>query len=85
MVQNHVRAPFTSDKIQKESALRWLVDTVDENIRSLNDLNEPTVNWDTPLICLIAIKLDSIIRKLEHMKGEIKKPLLTGMIGIRTI
>lgn len=62
LVQNHVKALFNLDKIQKESAssLRKLSDDLSKHLRALHSLNQPTNHWDTLVIYLVTSKLDDV-------------------------
>lgn len=65
LTHSYVKALFSLNFIQKESSsdIRKLIDTVLQNLRSLESLGEPTKFWDTLIIYLIVSKLDPITAK----------------------
>lgn len=76
LISNHVHALFNITTIQKESAasLRQLLDTVNKNLRALDNLGEATQNWDTLIIYLVASKLDPVtLRYWEELKNTLKE------------
>ncbi|KAI5633213.1 hypothetical protein NE865_14092 [Phthorimaea operculella] len=71
LVQNHVKAIFNEEPIKRESAqsIRKLVDSYSKNLRSLDNLGEPTTSWDTLIIYIVASKLDErTLREWEEEK-----------------
>ncbi|KAI5630680.1 putative peptidase (DUF1758) domain-containing protein [Phthorimaea operculella] len=70
LVQNHVKAIFNEEPIKRESAhsIRRLVDSYSKNLRSLDNLGEPTLSWDTLVIYIVASKLD--VRTLREWEEE---------------
>lgn len=83
LVSNHVHALFHIHPIQKESAasLRQLLDTVNKNLRALENLGETTQYWDTLIIYLVASKLDSAtLRYWEEYKNTLSNmPILQDL------
>lgn len=82
LIYNHLHALFSIQNIEKESAtsLRQLLDTVNKNLRALNNLGEPTV--DTILIYLITSKLDfTTLRywKESSKNNTVEKPTLQDL------
>lgn len=65
IVRKHVQALFDISKVTKESALslRNLLDSTLKNLRILKQLGQPTDQWDTLIIFMIANNLDSITRR----------------------
>ncbi|CAH0715181.1 unnamed protein product, partial [Brenthis ino] len=61
LINNHVQALFNIEPIVKESSssIRNLIDVTNKNIRALKILNEPTQYWDTLVIYMMSMKLDS--------------------------
>ncbi|CAH2207612.1 jg6931, partial [Pararge aegeria aegeria] len=75
LVQNHIKAIFDHESLKKESAvsLRTLIDMYTKNIRALQILGEPTGSWDTLIIFIICLKLDSrTLRDWEEHKSTHK-------------
>ncbi|CAK1597329.1 unnamed protein product [Parnassius mnemosyne] len=82
LVNNHMQALFDIDPIVKESSvsIRNLVDTLNNNVRALTKLNQPTQYWDTLLIYVMTKKLDlTTSRDWEEHRNNILKddPTLT--------
>ncbi|XP_026746972.1 uncharacterized protein LOC113508216 [Trichoplusia ni] len=74
LVHNHVKALFTVQAINKESApqIRKLMDAISRNLRALKTLGEPTDTWDTLIIYIIVTKLDSTTeREWELFRGTL--------------
>lgn len=74
LVHNHLKSLFTIPSLKQEShfQIRKLIDTVLRNLRALKTLDEPTDSWDTILIYLIVMKLDtSTERDWEKYIGSI--------------
>ncbi|XP_030763136.1 uncharacterized protein LOC115887778 [Sitophilus oryzae] len=65
IIQTHLKSFFEMPVITKEShiALRNLIDTSSQHLRSLESLGLPIEHWDTILIYQITSKLDLITRK----------------------
>ncbi|KAJ0169222.1 hypothetical protein K1T71_015282 [Dendrolimus kikuchii] len=61
LVNNHLQALFNLQNIQREngSLMRNMVDTINENLRALATLGEPTDHWDTIIIFIMSKKLDN--------------------------
>lgn len=77
LVMNHVQALFNIDSISKESAesLRKIIDSVSKNLRALEQLDQPTSNWDTLIVYLITSKLDTVtLREWENYKSDKNVP-----------
>ncbi|KAJ8957412.1 hypothetical protein NQ318_004892, partial [Aromia moschata] len=75
LIHNHVKALFNSEPIHKETAngLRKLIDDFSKNLRALEQLQQPVGEWDTLLVYLVSIKLDSVtLREWENSKSEIE-------------
>jgi len=65
IIQHHIQSLINFPCISKEShsSLRQLVDTVQQHIRTLKRLGQPTESWDSLLIHLFVPKLDNITRR----------------------
>ena len=76
--QGNVKAIFELPRITCESAssLRNLVDSVNKNLRCLDSLGEPTSQWDTLLIYIVASKLDNS----THKEWEFKRQKLNNVV-----
>ncbi|XP_055856663.1 uncharacterized protein LOC129919682 [Episyrphus balteatus] len=61
LIDAHFRALFSLKKLNNESssALRHLVDTIQEHFQSLKALGRPVTNWDDWLVHLTVSKLDA--------------------------
>lgn len=73
LTNNHLKALFQFEPLHKESyrAIRFMIDTYTKNLRSLENLKEPTESWDTLIIFIMTSKLDSVTaRKWEEYRGE---------------
>lgn len=82
LVHNHVKALFNLSVITKESSekIRNLLDSVSKHLRALEQLEQPTVNWDTLIIYLITTKLDeTTARKWEQYKIDNEVPTLENL------
>lgn len=79
IIQHHVQALIDFPCITKEShiALRQLADTVQQHIRTLKRLRQPTDQWDTILIQLFIPKLDSHTRREWESERADKEALPT--------
>ncbi|KAL0894465.1 hypothetical protein ABMA27_013061 [Loxostege sticticalis] len=74
LITNHVQALFNAEPIKNECSvlLRQLTDTINKNIRALKALNEPTQHWDTLIIYMMSLKLDSITsRNWEEYRNNL--------------
>ncbi|GLV33344.1 hypothetical protein CBL_08614 [Carabus blaptoides fortunei] len=68
------------EPVGKESAskFRKLVDTVSKNLRALDQLEQPTSQWDTLLVYIISTKLDAAtareweVSTFENLKSFLK-------------
>lgn len=76
LVNNHMKALFDLDNLNKESAtgLRNLIDNVKKHLCALKTLKLPTESWDAIVIHLISIKLDKT-SSLEWEKVKCDKSL----------
>ncbi|KAK9712250.1 Protein of unknown function (DUF1759) [Popillia japonica] len=77
LVMNHVQGLFNIESISKESAesLRKIIDSVSKNLRALEQLDQPTSNWDTLIVYLITSKLDAVtLREWENYKSDKNVP-----------
>ena len=87
LIHNHIKAIFSIEPIQRESAtqIRKVLDTLNKHLRALNALDQPTAHWDVLLIYIISTKLDKItarawekektdneVRTLEDLKRFLK-------------
>lgn len=65
IIHSHIRTLFELPSIQKESYehLRKLIDEVNRITRILTSLKQPVEHWDSLLIYLISVKLDSNTRR----------------------
>lgn len=82
MTQNHVKALFNLDRLNKESAreLRKLINDTSIHMRALGSLGETTQNCDTLIIYLLTTKLDPIsLREWEQQKNSLSKPTLENL------
>lgn len=75
LIQNHIKAIFNMEPVQKESAsqIRKVLDTLNKHLRALSVLEQPTEHWDALLIYIIATKLDKITARAwekERNTGE---------------
>lgn len=61
LVNNHLKSLFNIQPSTRESerALRFIIDHVTKNLRALNTLGQPTLQWDTLIIFMVTAKLDS--------------------------
>ncbi|XP_063972042.1 uncharacterized protein LOC135159909 [Diachasmimorpha longicaudata] len=69
--------------ITKETpeALSNLVDTINQHLRSLKNLNQPVNQWDLPLICLIQSKISPELFTLWELKiKDSKLPTYTSLL-----
>ncbi|XP_073949686.1 uncharacterized protein [Choristoneura fumiferana] len=76
LVNNHVKALFSVDQIQREShkALRHMLDVTNKNLRGLTTLGQPTDHWDTLIIYMMSTKLDSVTsREWEEHRNSLKE------------
>ena len=65
IVQAHLKAIWTQPPMRNESAvgLRKILETTNEHLRSLAELDEPIDSWDSLLIFWIIERLDGESRK----------------------
>ncbi|XP_049871395.1 uncharacterized protein LOC126378075 isoform X2 [Pectinophora gossypiella] len=77
LTTNHLNSLFKIDPISRESdkSLRFLVDHVTKNLRALNNLGQPTDQWDTLIIHIMSSKLDNItsLKWEEHRSSSSKE------------
>jgi hypothetical protein len=61
LINHHLKALFSLERINSasERSIRFIIDTVMKNLRSLETLGEPTDKWDTIVIYLVSAKLDA--------------------------
>uniref|UniRef100_A0A6P7GG21 Uncharacterized protein LOC114342048 n=1 Tax=Diabrotica virgifera virgifera TaxID=50390 RepID=A0A6P7GG21_DIAVI len=61
LIHNHNKSMFNIKQIKENSSssLRYLVDTITSNLRSLQSLKEPVDKWDSLLTYIVLEKLDS--------------------------
>ncbi|CAB3242550.1 unnamed protein product [Arctia plantaginis] len=89
LVNNHVQALFNVEKLSKESCfgLRRLTDVINKNMRALKTLNEPTEYWDTLIVYMMSIKLDSVTSRdwEEHRSTLDKSPSLSQFCSFITL
>ncbi|KAL0870369.1 hypothetical protein ABMA27_005379 [Loxostege sticticalis] len=74
LINNHLKALCSIELINKESykALRYLIDNISKNLRSLNTLGLPTDSWDALVIYLVSTKLDATTNcKWEEHKSTL--------------
>lgn len=74
LINNHLKALISIDPISKESfkALRFFIDHISKNLRSLSTLGLPTEQWDVLIIFIVSSKLDSTTsRKWEEYKNSL--------------
>lgn len=78
LVNNHLRALFNIDSVQSTpSALRSLVDSISRHLRTLNNLELSTENWDVLVIFFLSSKLDKFLqRKWEEKTNSRELPTL---------
>lgn len=72
LIHNHVKELFDIEPLPKESpeGLRKIIDTLSKNLRALEQLGQPTHNWDTLIVYMISLKLDAVsIREWERCKA----------------
>lgn len=82
LVYNHVKALFDLEVIVKESAskIRRLLDAINKHLRALSNLGQPIKHWDTLIIYMIGIKLDSVtLREWETRKAGNDLPTLDDL------
>lgn len=84
LINNHIQALFNVEQVQKDSSksLRFLVDIINKNLRSLNILDQPTDQWDVLIIFMMSKKLDFISnRQWEEFKSSLsEQPTLKQFI-----
>jgi hypothetical protein len=76
LINNHLKSLMSVEPMTKESfkALRFMIDHISKNLRSLQALGLPTDQWDILLIFIMSAKLDSITsRKWEEYKNNLKE------------
>ncbi|XP_050509064.1 uncharacterized protein LOC126886242 [Diabrotica virgifera virgifera] len=63
LIHNHIKSMFNIKQIKENSSssLRYLVDTITSNLRSLQSLKEPVDKWDSLLTYIVLEKLDADI------------------------
>lgn len=82
LVYNHVKMLMELEPIGKESPekIRKLIDNVSKHLRALNQLNQPTDQWDTLIIYMITTKLDTTTsREWEQKKAGNDLPTLNDL------
>lgn len=87
IINNHIKGLLEIPAISKESsaALRQLLDNTVTHLRALDSLEQPTSQWDTLIIYLVANKLDSSTRR--SWESSIQKnhiPQLQDLIDFLT-
>ncbi|KAG7307103.1 hypothetical protein JYU34_007243 [Plutella xylostella] len=73
LINNHLKAIFNFEPIAREShkALRFMIDHITKNLRSLQSLDLPTDSWDILIIYLMSTKIDPVtLRKWEESKNS---------------
>ncbi|CAG9137863.1 unnamed protein product [Plutella xylostella] len=73
LINNHLKSLFSIEPLSREShkAIRFLVDHISKNLRSLETLGQHTDHWDVLIIYLFSNKLDSVTgRKWEEHKNN---------------
>lgn len=76
LVNSHLKSLCNVESITKEShaSLRFLVDHISRNLRALNNLDEPTDNWDSLVIFMFSSKLDAETnKKWEEYRNSMNK------------
>lgn len=65
LIKNHIKAIFELEPIAKESllSLRGLLDGMTRHLRALEVLGQPVNYWDSLIIHLFSLKLDSFTRR----------------------
>ncbi|KAJ8973004.1 hypothetical protein NQ317_004115 [Molorchus minor] len=79
LVHNHIKALFNIESSSKASStgLRQIVDSVSKHMRALQQLKEPTENWDTPIVYVVSTKLDNVtLSEWEKYKKDKDKHTL---------
>ncbi|XP_045535019.1 uncharacterized protein LOC123721194 [Papilio machaon] len=79
LVNEHLKCLFSIEPLQKEtdSGIRNLIDTLSKNLSALNSLDEPTDKWDTIIIYMASMKLDSVTAgKWEEFRSNKDSPTL---------
>lgn len=74
LINNHFKALFSIEQLSRESykSLRFVIDTVSKNLRSLNSLGLPADSWDALIIYIVSSKLDTVTNcKWEEHKGNL--------------
>lgn len=73
LINNHLKSLLSIEPMLKESfkAIRYLIDHLSKNLRSLQILGLPTDKWDILVIFIVSSKLDSnTSRKWEECKNS---------------
>lgn len=74
LVCTHLKAMFDAPITIEEYSLRYLADHIAKHLRALNTLGEKTDHWDTLIIFLFSVKLDSVTStKWEEYKGSLSE------------
>jgi hypothetical protein len=80
LINHHLKALFSLERINSasERSIRFIIDTVMKNLRSLETLGEPTDKWDTIVIYLVSAKLDAStsMKWEEYRNGVSVSPTL---------
>ncbi|KAI5632335.1 hypothetical protein NE865_14954 [Phthorimaea operculella] len=81
LITNHLNSLFRIDPMTRESdkSLRFLVDHVTKNLRALQNLGQPTSEWDTLIIHIMTSKLDSStsLKWEEHRNSLVSSEMPT--------
>ncbi|XP_072375596.1 uncharacterized protein [Diabrotica undecimpunctata] len=61
LIHNHIKSIFGLRNIKENSSssLRYLIDTITSNLRSLQSLNQPVEKWDALLTYIVMERVDS--------------------------
>lgn len=82
LIHHHIKSIFLLDSLFKESSveLRKILDVVAKNLRALEQLGQPTNNWDALINYIIATKLDtSTLKEWENYAKDIEMPKWSDM------
>lgn len=79
LINEHIKCLFSIQQLNKESysGIRNLIDTLSKNLNALNSLGEPTDKWDSLVIYMASMKLDSVtIGRWEEFRSSMDSPTL---------